>query len=207
MLKFVKINQLYKMKKILPFLSLFVLLTAFTCENEPLDDGINVNDGASNNDNSLIGTWSAVSFTANTTSETTINGIENVVVSGFTGSNFNYNVTFTSSSFTTEGDYDVEFSTELNGVSSGTGTNSVNDINGSGTYSTNDNMMTIDGAFYDLEVDGVDTSALGGEQTVAYSISADGQTLTFTQEEVQTNNTGGFEVVTNISSSSVWQKN
>lgn len=28
------------MKKLIPFLSLFVLLTAFTCEDEPLDDGL-----------------------------------------------------------------------------------------------------------------------------------------------------------------------
>jgi len=215
------------MRKIIPFLSLFILLSAFTCENEPLEgdlieatvtqennndsnDNDNGNDDNNNNNNnneaSLIGEWTATSFSANVTSTTSANGMDNVVEISITGMNLGYNLVFAESTYTTNGNYDAEYTTVINGQNNASGSDSYTGVMGSGNYSTNGNMMTIDGSFFELSVNGVDTSSLGGEQTTAYELSADGQTLTFNQNETETNNTGGVDVTTNIVSTSVWQK-
>ena len=210
------------MKKIIPFLSLFILLSAFTCENEPLesdlieatatqqtDNGSNDNGNGNNNNNtdaSLIGEWTVTSFSADVTSTTSTNGVDNIVEISITGMNLGYNLVFAESTYTTNGNYDVEYTTVLNGQNNASGSDSYADVTGSGNYSTSGNMMTIDGSFFELTVNGVDTSSLGGEQTTAYELSADGQTLTFNQDETETNTTGGIDVTTNTVSTSVWQK-
>ena len=54
----------------------------------------------------------------------------------------------------------------------------------------------------------VDTSAFEGEQTATFQLSDDGQTLTFTQDDVttQTDPTTGTEITINNNSTSVWSK-
>ncbi|WAC02875.1 hypothetical protein N7U66_04385 [Lacinutrix neustonica] len=64
-----------------------LLITLFSCENEPLDPGFLSQQEATNA--SLVGTWRVVSFSADVTSTTNVDGVERVVGNTITGSNRN----------------------------------------------------------------------------------------------------------------------
>jgi len=192
------------MKKVLSFLSLFVLLTAFTCENEPLEgEFISANPDTNP---ALEGTWYAVSFSAITGTSTSTNGMDVQTTSNITGLNMDYTLVFNNGVFTTSGSYDTETSATVNGMTTPPTINSLSNINGNGVYTNTATTITTDGAFFELQIDGIDDSAFGGEQTSDYTISADGQTLTLSYDDVQTVSTGGLSVNVDIVSTSVWSK-
>lgn len=179
-----------------------LLITFFSCENEPLDPGFLSQEGAANS--SLVGTWNVVSFSADVISTTNVEGVETVIGNTVSGSNLDYSLVFAADTFETNGSYDVTIITVVDGNNAGTTTNSLSNVSGSGNYVTDGNIMRIDGSFFDLSMNGTNTSGQGGEQEVAYTISEDGQTLTFTQNDTQTELANGIEVISDIVSSSVW---
>ncbi|WP_299336170.1 hypothetical protein [uncultured Psychroserpens sp.] len=196
------------MKKISYLLCLFVLLSAFTCENEPLEgDFVNedIDNPGGGGDVTLVGTWALVDFTADINTQTSFGGIDFVVDFLTEATDSDYILEFTETSYTVNGDYELTSSTTVNGETTSY-TDSYTDVSGSGVYSTDGNEMTVDGSFFELDVDGVEMEVLQGEQTATYELSADGQTLTFSQNDVETQNEGGAETTTIIVSESVWQK-
>ena len=77
------------MKKLIPFLSLFILLSAFTCENEPLDEefvitnpDIDVDTNDPNNPNPQQGVFTVdfdgQTFTGESVSATVLNDVMNI---------------------------------------------------------------------------------------------------------------------------------
>lgn len=217
------------MKKASLLLLIFISLTAFTCENEALDDGLeetinttNPTDPTSPTDpvnptdptnpsdpSSIVGTWRAVSLVAGTVSSVTVADLTTNVTSDIVGENLNYTVTFTdTNTFTTNGDYDVTSTVNVDGEPPATSTQNYSNVTGSGTYElTGANMMTIGGAFYDLQVDGVDTSAIADmPQELIYSLSADGQTMTFIQDQQETQDVTGIVITTTVASTSVFTR-
>jgi len=199
------------MKKIGLLLSCFILLTAFTCENEPLDSDFDNTDNNNNNNNgntefSLVGDWTAISFEADVNTSMTVAGIDNVIESNNIGSNMDYNLTFTETTYTVNGTYDITSTTVVNGVSNGATTSSYDNVSGDGNYTANDGIMTFDGSFFEFEIDGVDNTATQGEQTANYSFSDDGNTLTISQNQTITQNTGGIDVTTITVGASVWTR-
>lgn len=184
------------------FLALFVLVLS-SCENEALE-GFDSNDGNPFT-NSLIGTWALSDFdvTVNNTSDVGGTSIEsNVEIDGF---NPNYNLTFAANTFTTNGSYSYNTVVTVNGQTN-TDSYTLDNVTGAGVYSTNGNEMTVDGSFFEFTFQGMDLSELGGEQTVNYAISADGQTLTFTQNTTETNSSGGSTTTSIVNATSVWTK-
>jgi hypothetical protein len=124
------------------------------------------------------------------------------------GQNINYTVTFTDAgTFATEGSYDIATSVTSQGITQSY-TYSVDDVSGVGNYETEQpNIIRLSGGFYDIAVDGVDTSALQDEQQEGeYSISADGQTLIITQNIQETLVEEGLESTTTISSTSTYTR-
>lgn len=203
------------MKKLSFLFCLFVLLTAFTCENESLDEEL-VNQQFDNNDDiddtddgevntSLLGDWELVEFGADISTESEVSGMvfNSEFVSEATDSN--YILTFEESTYTVSGDYELTTTSTFNGETS-TYTDSYTNVNGSGTYSTNGNMMTVDGSFVEFEFEGMPQDVAQGEQTGEFELSDDGQTLTFFQDIVQVENQPGVTVTVHTVSSSVWQK-
>ncbi|WP_299885632.1 hypothetical protein [uncultured Lacinutrix sp.] len=184
------------------FVSLFFLIMS-SCENEPLV-GFDSNDGNPFT-NSLIGTWALSDFdvTVNNTSDVGGMSIEsNVEIDGF---NPNYNLTFATNTFTTNGSYSYNTIVTVNGQAT-TDSYTLDNVTGAGVYSTNGNEMTVDGSFFEFTFQGMDLSELGGEQTVNFAISADGQTLTFTQNTTETNSSGGSTTTSIVNATSVWTK-
>jgi hypothetical protein len=192
------------MKKLSFLFSLFVLLTAFTCENEPLE-GDFINEEISNDNPSLIGTWTLVDFSADINSVSSFGGIDFVLDFSTQAVSADYELTFTASNYTVFGDYELASSTTFDGETT-TYTDSYTDVSGAGVYSTQGNLMTVDGSFFEFDLEGAPMEVAQGEQTAQFELSADGQTLTFSQDEVQTLNEAGSQTTTSTVSISVWQK-
>jgi len=183
-----------KLSKLLFFCSALFLITA--CGND--DDAAPVNSD-------LEGTWEAVSFefVAETSSE--FAGTTTDVLTQLEGSNMNYELTFTSDAFTTSGSYDIELQTSLDGSPQQTQSQSYTNVDGSGTYSADGSVMTINGSFFNLTVNGVSYSGANGAQMADYEINAAGN-LVFTQDQTVTDNSGGANTTSKQTSSSVWRK-
>lgn len=192
------------MKKILALFSLFSLLTAFTCENEPLEGGF---DTAFNNNNEgLIGTWNLLEFDVSVSTSTSFEG-ENISSEiDIFSTNTAYVLEFNENTFTTNGSYSYNADVVVNGDNVANDIYTLNNVAGNGIYSTNGNEMTIDGSFFEFNFEGMDSSVLEGEQTANFEISNDGETLTFTQDETetQTDETTGTVITSTTSSTSVW---
>lgn len=200
------------MKKLGFLCCLFVLLTAFTCENESIDSDLlnqefqdNDDDNDSDDNTSLLGDWELIEFSSDITTESDVNGVvfDSNFVSEATDSD--YILTFEQSTYSVSGDYDLVTTSTFDGETT-TYTDSYNNVNGSGIYSTNGNIMTVDGTFVEFDVDGMPQDTAGEEQMAEFDLSDDGQTLTFAQDEVQVQNQPGISVTIHIISTSVWQK-
>ena len=194
------------MKKLSFLFSLFILLTAFTCENESLDSDLTNQDFETNDNNSsLIGSWILVDMNADITAESSFQGIEFVSQFSVEIIESDYVLVFEESDYTVSGDYELMVSSTFDGDTT-TYTDSYTNVEGLGTYSTSGNIMTIDGSFIEFDFEDMPMEVDQGEQSVEYSLSADGQTLTFNQDEVESTNEGGAMSTTSVTSTSVWQK-
>ncbi|SDS27923.1 hypothetical protein SAMN04515667_1817 [Formosa sp. Hel1_31_208] len=191
------------MKKLAYLFCLFMLLSAFTCEDEPLEDGI-TNEVASDT-SSLIGTWTLVSMEADINIDTNFAGIDFSSEFNAEVTNSDYNLVFTAANYTVSGDYEMTITSTFEGETTSY-TDSYTDVSGSGTYSTNGNVMTIDGSFIEFDFEGMPMDVAQGEQTAQFELSSDGQTLTFLQDEIQTQNEAGLVATIATVSESVWQK-
>lgn len=197
------------MKKFLALLSLFTLLTAFTCENEPLGDGVVSNSNNNNTTNvALIGTWSLEDFSVSLNTVTNFDGETFASEIEIESTQEDYDLEFTETTFLTNGNYSYSTNITVDGEMMSSDTYTISSVEGNGSYSTNGNQMTTDGTFFEFEFEGMDESALQGEQTATYSLSSDGQTLTFSQDETttETDPTTGIEVTNTINSTSVWAR-
>lgn len=193
------------MKKLLSLFCLFTLLTAFTCENEPLDSDVDLETGDTNID--LIGTWDLVEFSTTLGNEMDFAG--QIITSDLDvySTETNYILEFTANTFTTNGNYSYNASVIVDGVEFSNEPYTLDNVSGSGSYSTNGNEMTVDGQFFEFSFEGeMDSSALEGEQTATFELSEDGQTLTFTQNEIVVTDDAatGTTVTSNVQGSSVW---
>jgi len=202
------LNQINKkMKKLLALFCLFSLLTAFTCENEPLEGDIETN--FENTDDDLLGEWSLVEFSSSISTVTDFSGqlIESDI--DIESTTVDYTLNFTANNYTTSGSYSYVADVVANGFEVTGEPYTLENVSGSGSYSTNGNEMTVDGAFFEFELDGmVETGVFDEEQTAPYQISDDGQTLTFTQNETttQTDDATGTVITIDNNSISVWSK-
>ncbi len=195
------------MKKVFALLSLFILLTAFTCENEALDEDILANNGAASN-TELLGEWNLVEFEVETSTTSELNGTEFSSDVQIFSTAADYTVNFTADMFTTNGSYSYSSLVVVNGTEIPNDPTTLSNVSGNGTYAIEGNEMTVEGQFFEFNLDGVDSSVFGEEQTLLFQISADGQTLTLIQNETQTTNdpTSGLETTSVIEGFSVWTR-
>ncbi len=194
------------MKKFSFLLCLFVLLSAFTCEDEPLEGEF---DAQNENNASLVGTWELILFDTEFLNESEFQGQSTTSEFSAEGMNMDYNLVFSETNYTVSGSYDLLTTIQMSGMESETVTYSYTDVQGNGTYTTNGNEMTINGSFVEVEIEGFDDIQLldsEQEQSAEFILSADGQTLTFLQNFEESQNQQGLNFTISGSSSSVWQK-
>lgn len=198
------------MKKLLAAFCLFSLLTAFTCENEPLDFDVESSDTGGNGqtDASLLGDWQLVEFDVELNTATDFMGQSISSDVEIFSTTVDYTVNFTETNFTTNGSYSYEAEITANGINVPQDPYTLTDVSGNGTYTTQGNEITIDGSFFEFSFDGMDFDELTGPQTVMFEISNNGQTLTFTQNETITDTepSTGATITTTQVSTSVWTR-
>lgn len=195
------------MKRVVALFGLFTLLTAFTCENEPLDEDIIIDNGGEVNID-ILGEWNLVEFDVETSTTANLNGTEVSSDVQIFSTSADYTVNFTESTFTTNGGYSYSSLVIVNGTEIPNDPVTLTNVSGNGTYGVNGNEMTVNGQFFEFSLDGVDSSVFGEEQTLQFQISADGETLTFLQNETQIANdpTTGAETTSVIEGFSVWTR-
>ncbi len=182
--------------------SIFVI-TFISCDNEPLDSGLTERN---DNTNAFIGDWEIVTFETETATEITFMGQTTTSDTEIDGLDMDYIVTFTENTFTTAGDYSMHLILTLNGMEMQNLIQSYNNVSGSGYYSTDGNILTTDGSFFEFEFQGVDTSEYSGPQTIQFAFSNGGQTLTTLQQQEISENQGGIETTTIVNSITVLNK-
>ena len=193
------------MKKLLFYLPVFIFLTAFTCDDEPLDSDIDTSFNTPNT-GFFTGDWEAVTFDTMVTTLTDFDGQEFTSVSDIEGENFDYIISFASDTYTTSGSYDLKVVVSINGEAQNETVQSYENVSGFGSYSVNGNTMTVSGTFFEYEFDGMESSALGGEQEAEFVLSDNGQTMTFNQNQEIIQNAGGIQTVTTVTSTTVLHK-
>jgi hypothetical protein len=195
------------MRKLGLLLSCFIVLSAFTCDNEPLEGDFEDGTLITNPTQSILGEWTLVNFEVAISSATELEGTTvetNLAIDSFDP---DYDLVFTANTFTTNGSYSYNTSITIGDQAPINDSYTIEDVNGSGTYTTSGNEMTIQGSFFDFTFEGIDDSFLDTEdQTATFTLSADGNTLTFSQNETEVNNQGGTSVSTTTVSTSIWSR-
>lgn len=153
---------------------------------------------------SLVGSWSAASFSANVESATTVNGISINTTSVTTGSDMNYKVTFTETEFTTAGDYTVTTNLTVNGTEQ-TFTSELVGVTGSGTYTSTADQIILSDSFFSLEVNGMPVQTGGQPQSASYEITSNNE-LIISQDQTITLTELGVTTTVTIVSSSRWTR-
>lgn len=156
----------------------------------------------SNND--LTGEWTAIAFSADISSQigsgATTTATRTIVV----GSNFDYDLVFGGSDWSTSGSYDTELSAEATGINIPATNTSVTGVEGSGTYTTEDDIITIQGSMFEYDMSRMGMTSINNDaQTISYSINSDGE-LTFSQDETTVTSMNGISFTTSMKSNSVW---
>lgn len=184
------------MLKTLKFLFAFALILSLTACGDDEDDTMNSTD--------LVGVWDAQSFDVLNTSTTVVSGMSFTTITEVEGIDIDYELTLNESDFTTVGEYSYNANVISDGTPVFNEVLSVTDVTGVGTYTTLDDIITTNGALFELEFDGQDLSALQGEANANFSIN--GNTLTFTQDEEMITETQGVTTTSVIQSTSTWTR-
>jgi hypothetical protein len=221
------------MGKRLLFVPVLLFLFAFSCENEDLSEDIVVEDPpvVTDPDNtdpgdtdpgdtdpgdtdpgntdpaSLVGTWQLESLSFDFTTSTDFNGqmIESNFIGALTQSDFT--LTLTESTYTGMGSYSYDISGTANGMEIPSSNYTLTDVSTSGNYSVDGNVLTTDGQLFEFDFGGqVEAGSFDGPQSSEFELSADGNTLTFNQDETSVDNENGVEVTSTTISTSVFQR-
>lgn len=206
------------MKKRLALLPILLFLFAFTCDNEELNEDIQViepvvtdpgtedpgtEEPGTEDPATLTGDWDLVSFSFDISTSTDFSG--QVLEVSFIGetTEANYIITLTEDTFSGAGSYTYLASGTANGTEIPPTEYTLNDVTSDGNYSTDGNTMTTSGSFFEFDFGGqVETGSFDGPQTAEYELSEDGDTITFSQNETTVQTENGVETtITNISTS------
>ena len=131
--------------KIFKFLSVLITFTfIISCSDD--DENTSPVD-----QDSLIGTWEMISLDVDTDFSGDLLGTPVTSSTSSIGENFDYTLTFTETTYSASGSYDIVTSGTLNGIPLDEERETVTDANESGTYEFVDGELVIDGALVDLE--------------------------------------------------------
>ena len=222
------------MKKVFLFLPFFVLFAFYSCDDEPLDSAIisaannNTSGGDDNSGNNngsddnggdnnggdssgdsqgLVGDWHLISFEISINNSVEIAG--QVTTTEFVAEEVesDYTLTFMDNgTYSTSGSYSLSTQVSVSGVQVSNSTDDYTNVSGSGNYSVNGSILTVDGSFFEVTYNGIDDSVLGGEQQMEYTLSNNNNTLTINQNQETEDNSSGANITSNVSAVSVWER-
>ena len=161
------------------------------------DDLVKLNDN-------LTGEWTAISFSADISSEVGSGADMTATQTNVAGSNFDYNLTFTENDWNTSGGYDTEISIISSEFNTAPITASEKGITGTGSYVTENDSIIIKGSMFEYDMSSMGMTSINNEdQTATYNINSDGE-LILTHDETTTTSMNGISINTSIKSTSTW---
>jgi hypothetical protein len=99
----------------------------------------------------LVGTWQMISLNVDTDISGNFSDVPITSSTSSVGENFDYTITFTETTYSSSGSYDIVTTGTVNGVPLDEERETVTDANESGTYEFVDGELVIDGSLVDLE--------------------------------------------------------
>jgi len=191
------------MKKTVSLICLFVLLSAFKCDNEPVDfdlSTLNINP-------KLLGEWYLVEFNAEVSyiPQTEDQAITETRVFS-TASNLT--ITFDNDNYRVRGDYTYNSRIKINGIENTSNFYTNNDIDTTHGYTVNNDEVFFEESLFDITTQEANTLFLQGEQTSDFEVSENGQYLIFFQNETLTDSQQMVPDGVNVTkrTSSIWTK-
>ncbi|MEO0571365.1 MAG: lipocalin family protein [Bacteroidota bacterium] len=154
---------------------------------------------------SLIGTWRLSSLNSDTEFSTEFEGIPFSGDLQSVGENLNYTVTFTENQYSSQGSYDIVTTGNVNGIPLDEDTTTVTDIAESGTYSFENDMLTIDGELYELDLADIPTD-VDLDQSVDIFFDGDGNLIMTQDVEIMVEEEG-VPINVTVDSRLVWTRN
>lgn len=150
----------------------------------------------------IEGEWTAIEFSATTTT----NSAGQVINAQIVGTSLVYCLTLQGGQFQTNGNYILTTEATTSGVVIPTQTSNFENVEGTGTYIDNGTSLEIDGAFFEIDVNGMSiTEVSNGPQTAEYSIDSEGN-LVLIQNESISETVQGITVTADVQSSSTWAR-
>ncbi len=171
------------------FFSFSIVLLLVSCGKD--DDPVAKGD--------LEGTWTAIAYSADIKTSSGGSALSTIVA---TGTSFDYDLNLDGSMFTTSGSYSANQTVTTPDFTQSNAVDYTN-ISGSGAYTVDGNIMTIEGSFFDFEAGGMGMTGVGEMQTATFVINGDGE-LILNQNETITDTSNGITVDAKIVSSSTW---
>lgn len=180
------------MKKIL---NLFVVLTIMTSVFSCGKDDDNNPDNSS--DDSLVGVWEMVEL-GYTTNGTTVGAGQTITTTSVgTGSNMTYTLEFTNDTFLTDGGYDINLVTNVQGQEIAQDV-SLTDVQGTGEYTADETTITVEsGSLVSFSADGQSSSGMTSSEPTNYTINSDGH-LIFDDVSSTATTQQGFTTTTTV---------
>jgi len=208
------------MRKLISLTALLVFLFAFTCENEPIGEDVNLEDTQTPTDPtdptsppedfSFVGEWELVEFTSAVSTVITSDNLPIPPVESdfqISSTTVDYTIIFTESDFSASGSYAYNVTAIVDGQQSPTEEQGVTDVSGDGTYTVSGNEFTTEGQLFELTFEGMEEIADFDEpQTSTFTVSPDGNTVTFSGSTETSQTDFGITSEVNSTSTSVMQR-
>ena len=124
---------------------------------------------------SLIGTWEMISLNVDTDFSGNIAGIPVTSSTTSVGENFNYTITFTETTYSSSGTYDIVTTGTVNGVPLDEERETITDLEESGTYEFVDGELVVDGSLVDTEDLGSELEGVEIDPSFEASLNSNGE--------------------------------
>jgi hypothetical protein len=132
--------------KIFKLTTVLIAFTLFlSCSNDDGETSTPVDQ------DSLVGTWEMISLNADVDFSGELAGLPVTSSTSSVGENFDYTITFTETTYSSSGSYDIVTTGTLNGIPLDEERETISDANERGTYELVDGELIIDGDLVDLE--------------------------------------------------------
>ena len=175
-------------------LAISLSLLFISCGGDEDDNNMNLTG--------LEGEWTAIEFSATTTT----NSAGQVINAQIEATTLDYCLTLQDGEFQTNGSYILSTDATTSGIAIPTQTSNFDNVEGSGTYTDNGTSLEIDGSFFEIDVNGMSiTEVSNGPQTAEYSIDGNGN-LIIVQNESISEVVQGIMLTVDVQSSSTWER-
>lgn len=181
--------------------TIFFLVLIFSCSIMSCGDDEQMMTSTSS---PTTGTWKAVSMIGDINTSYIINGDTTLSLTTLQGQNLNYSMEMEDDSFSTDGSYNVSFTTMVQG-SEVMNIDTYTNVSDGGNYSLSGNDMMLAKQLFEINFNGLPVLLGNGNKTTSYSI-INGVMTIVESGQVDQMESNGLESKSEINFISTWQK-